>query len=383
MKTLSEINAFIKNLTNSSAISHTEKANLLKATQNIDEYLNERDMLAWLYDKNMVAMQAACIDAQENSAAEGMKWIFNTLSGPGLIPDEDEPYHNDAQKYFNHHGPDACHCIVCGEPSRVIGKEVICSAACEREQLKDNVPAEQHALYDLITPFCDNRLHSIRNFKLPFSHGDYTYATNSNIIIRTQRIDGVPERNKEHQPPVETIVKLLPDEHSSFAVTTALHIPEKCPDCKDGSVTFTSGNWIYETPCASCNGTTSGISDSIYYTPEGFSRPFRTSSLALIKDLPDLEFCADPTDGHLLFWFRDGSGKIMGADTPVKNHDNTPGTTQEFYALVTLKDGYEVAARHRYNQAKQQHTWHTIRDHTPIDHYDIREWTVKNYYYRY
>ena len=34
-----------------------------------------------------IAMQAAVIDAELRSPAEGMEWIANTLCGPGLLPD--------------------------------------------------------------------------------------------------------------------------------------------------------------------------------------------------------------------------------------------------------------------------------------------------------
>lgn len=40
--------------------------------------------------RQCIAMQAAVIDGHLNSPAEGLRWIANTLWGPGLLPDLDE-----------------------------------------------------------------------------------------------------------------------------------------------------------------------------------------------------------------------------------------------------------------------------------------------------
>jgi len=37
-----------------------------------------------------IAMQAACIDGRAREAANGMRWIENTLDGPGLLPNTEE-----------------------------------------------------------------------------------------------------------------------------------------------------------------------------------------------------------------------------------------------------------------------------------------------------
>jgi len=56
-------------------------------------------LLNYLFARNIIAMQSAVIEWEKGKgAAAGMQWIWNTLFGPGLIPDEDE---TDAQAYFD------------------------------------------------------------------------------------------------------------------------------------------------------------------------------------------------------------------------------------------------------------------------------------------
>ena len=40
-------------------------------------------------DNHCIAMQAALIEANEGDQRAALRWIFNTLSGPGLLPDFD------------------------------------------------------------------------------------------------------------------------------------------------------------------------------------------------------------------------------------------------------------------------------------------------------
>lgn len=59
-------------------------------------------MAATCTHNNVVAMQAAWIEWQYGEGAEGaMEWIENTLVGPGLIPEPDEPHYREAQAYFD------------------------------------------------------------------------------------------------------------------------------------------------------------------------------------------------------------------------------------------------------------------------------------------
>ena len=59
-------------------------------------------MAATCTHNNIVVMQAAWIEWQYGEGAEGaMEWIENSLAGPGLIPEPDEPHGREAQAYFD------------------------------------------------------------------------------------------------------------------------------------------------------------------------------------------------------------------------------------------------------------------------------------------
>ncbi|HGY9151133.1 TPA: ead/Ea22-like family protein [Escherichia albertii] len=60
---------------------------------------NQYKELDLLIGKNILVMQAAIIEWQATGDAKsGLAWIYNTLFGPGELPDESE---KDAQAYFN------------------------------------------------------------------------------------------------------------------------------------------------------------------------------------------------------------------------------------------------------------------------------------------
>lgn len=69
---------------------------------------------------HIVVMQAACIEWANGKGAEAaMRWIANTLSGPGLIPSNDEPYADNAQLYFNANRSEPFPVCFCGNPSHI------------------------------------------------------------------------------------------------------------------------------------------------------------------------------------------------------------------------------------------------------------------------
>lgn len=65
---------------------------------------NRHKELDLLIGKNILVMQAAIIEWQgTGDARKGLAWIYNTLFGPGELPDEAE---KDAQAYFDRkYGP--------------------------------------------------------------------------------------------------------------------------------------------------------------------------------------------------------------------------------------------------------------------------------------
>ncbi|ENJ2506543.1 ead/Ea22-like family protein [Escherichia coli] len=68
--------------------------------QSENAYIRNRfKELDLLIEKNILVMQAAIIEWQATGDAKsGLAWIYNTLFGPGELPDESE---KDAQAYFN------------------------------------------------------------------------------------------------------------------------------------------------------------------------------------------------------------------------------------------------------------------------------------------
>ncbi|MBB2662500.1 ead/Ea22-like family protein [Escherichia coli] len=75
-----------------------EKRNAKLQSENA--YIRNRyKELDLLIGKNIMVMQAAIIEWQSTGDAKsGLAWIYNTLFGPGELPDESE---KDAQAYFN------------------------------------------------------------------------------------------------------------------------------------------------------------------------------------------------------------------------------------------------------------------------------------------
>ena len=80
------------------ALEAAEKRNAKLQSENA--YIRNRyKELDLLIGKNILVMQAAIIEWQSTGDAKsGLAWIYNTLFGPGELPDESE---KDAQAYFN------------------------------------------------------------------------------------------------------------------------------------------------------------------------------------------------------------------------------------------------------------------------------------------
>ncbi|HHU4107084.1 TPA: ead/Ea22-like family protein [Raoultella ornithinolytica] len=80
------------------ALEKAQQRNAELEAQN--EYIRKRyHQLDLLIGKNILVMQAAIIEWQATGDAKnGLAWIYNTLFGPGELPDEAE---KDAQAYFD------------------------------------------------------------------------------------------------------------------------------------------------------------------------------------------------------------------------------------------------------------------------------------------
>lgn len=67
-----------------------------------DAMLRVRIMQGDVIANHVIAMQAAIIEAAQVSPKEGLRWIFNTLRGPGFLPDMEEATRlGSAQAWFD------------------------------------------------------------------------------------------------------------------------------------------------------------------------------------------------------------------------------------------------------------------------------------------
>lgn len=75
-------------------------------------------MMGKITHDHVTANQAAWIEWQHGRGADAaMGWIHSGLWGPGLIPDEDEPYGKEAQAYFDANRAEPLPACACGRPS--------------------------------------------------------------------------------------------------------------------------------------------------------------------------------------------------------------------------------------------------------------------------
>jgi hypothetical protein len=111
-------------------VAHSESRcrDILKAE--IDQLNALVKELSDINHDHIVGMQAAYIEWQHGEGAESaMSWIENALDGPGLIPDESEPYGTEAQAYFDANQAHPFPTCECGRPSNIgwMGKGFCCN----------------------------------------------------------------------------------------------------------------------------------------------------------------------------------------------------------------------------------------------------------------
>ena len=98
------------------------------------------DLLGDLMQDNVAAMQAACIENWHGKGADAaMEWIENTLDGPGLLPEESDPWGTEAQAWFDANRAKPFPPCACGRPSNIYSKY---GGACSHEHY---AAAESHA----------------------------------------------------------------------------------------------------------------------------------------------------------------------------------------------------------------------------------------------
>ena len=124
-----------------------------KITKHINEQMKENTLLRKeiksAYDSlnnNIVAMQACVIETEHNGHEAGFAWIWNTLCGPGLIPDPDEQWYESAQLYWNANNSDPYGpCGICGKPSNTAAHYGVSCCEEHNKQLRDKACREDSA----------------------------------------------------------------------------------------------------------------------------------------------------------------------------------------------------------------------------------------------
>ena len=95
-----------------------------------DKELERLKMVADMHHDAIVTMQAALIEWKHGKgAAAALQWLVNTLDGPGLLPNPDEPWGKDAQRWMDANRSDPLPTCHCGTPSNIgwMGRGFCCN----------------------------------------------------------------------------------------------------------------------------------------------------------------------------------------------------------------------------------------------------------------
>ena len=112
----------------------------------IESYKKEIKSAYASLNNNIVTMQACVIETEHNGHEAGFAWIWNTLCGPGLIPEPDEEWYESAQLYWNANNSDPYGpCGICGKPSNTAAHYGVSCCEEHNKQLRDKACREDSA----------------------------------------------------------------------------------------------------------------------------------------------------------------------------------------------------------------------------------------------
>ena len=177
--------------------------------------------------------------------------------------------------------------------------------------------------------FCKNAGKS--SMRLPYSIGEYTYATNGHIFIKVPRITEFPENPKAPDPEKIEYLESPKEWYPVKDIKTPKPIDcdncggkgrnFTCPECDgDGFVCLSNNYSSYEVDCDSCDTTgevefceeCEGTGKAISYNPTDFNGvTFEQRYLALLSKLPNCEIRLTSKTTISPFKFDGGSGAIM------------------------------------------------------------------------
>lgn len=156
----------------------------------------------------------------------------------------------------------------------------------------------------------------------PFSHGDFSYATNGHIMVRVPRRDDIPEQTKEGNwnAPMGAL------EGATFAPVPHKPVPD-IPAAKQVDCLSCDGRGReHECPrckcqCEECGGTGKNmLHPKISTTLRGGT--FDLRYVAMVLDLPNVELMTNKADAEkpMLFKFDGGYGALMPMRGKHENH---------------------------------------------------------------
>lgn len=173
-----------------------------------------------------------------------------------------------------------------------------------------------------LSPFCSKE--ELRPFlHTPFSHGEWTYATNGHIAIRVPRRSDMPGDSNAPGEKIEAMFAAAgnlemrpmprfewpPRETSDCSACEGRGTAHTCPNC--------------ECPCQRCDG--SGISGSVVSGNLG-PAIFDAKYLILLMKLPEAEVPSEPsTTEPMPFIFTGGCGLLMPRRVESLKHVADPG----------------------------------------------------------
>ncbi len=173
-----------------------------------------------------------------------------------------------------------------------------------------------------LKPFCSTKAH-VREIREPFPRGDFTYATNSHIMIRIpRRPEDAEVENAPHAEKLFDSTPLLP-----LGPLPAIKLPapkvDDCPKCEGGTES------VHSCPDCDCECDKCGGSGTIeaMTTCEVNGTIFDIKYVRLIQALPGVQFPTAPPKGQgARFTFDGGEGMVMPCASHATRYVRKNGT---------------------------------------------------------
>lgn len=165
---------------------------------------------------------------------------------------------------------------------------------------------------DTLQKFCANDSDPRHYFCHPNTVGEFTYATNGEIMIRVPKLDAeFPAFDK--LPDFECVIPADDAEYVSLPELPPAPEVEDCPDCNGDGVVGTCPYCPHEHPCHRCGETGRVLPLVTVAVGRAF---FDRKYLALIADFPGIEVAPRDFNQGMRFRFDGGIGVVMPMRNP-------------------------------------------------------------------